>query len=92
MQNVSKRKTFFRRRVRVGGWGMEGGWHFLDPMIAHTRRLRLKGVPFLSFSFIKRSVILELKNTIAWENQSFKYSKGPLIKVFRKGGLMALSF
>lgn len=29
-----------------GGWGMEGGWHFLDPMIAHTGRLRLKGVPF----------------------------------------------
>ena len=47
MQNVSKRKTFFRRRVMgVGGWGMEGGWHFLDPMIAHTGRLRLKGVPF----------------------------------------------
>ena len=47
MQNVSKRKTFFRRRVKgVEGWGMEGGWHFLDPMIAHTGRLRLKGVPF----------------------------------------------
>lgn len=26
MQNVSKRKTFFRRRVRgVGGWGMGDG-------------------------------------------------------------------
>ena len=36
--NVSKRKTFFRRRVGGvggGGWGGEGGSHFLDPMIAH---------------------------------------------------------
>ena len=30
-----------------GSGEIEGGWwHFLDPMIAHTGRLRLKGVPF----------------------------------------------
>ena len=41
------------RGGRMGGGG-EGGWHFLDPIIAHTGRLRLKRVPFSSFRYIKR--------------------------------------
>ena len=76
MQNVSKRKKYFRRRVRGlegwgGGGGGGGGSHFLDPMIVKAGRLRLIGVPFSSFRYIKRYIILELKNKIGWENQSF---------------------
>ena len=36
------------------GGGEEGGWHFSDPIMAHTGRLRLKRVPFSSFRYIKR--------------------------------------
>ena len=54
-----------------GGGEEEGGSHFLDPMIVKAGRLRLIGVPFSSFRYIKRYIILELKNKIGWENQSF---------------------
>ena len=36
-----------------GGWGMEGGWHFLDPMIPHGKAPSERGT-FLKLQFYQK--------------------------------------
>ena len=61
------------------------------PIMAYSRRLRPKGVPFSGFRHIKGQGIHRLGYIKGQGNWSLRYLKGPLIIIFRREALMVVS-